>query len=106
MGNAVEKITPGAVKKRKAAEKAAAVQIQTQKQIATEQKAAAEEAKVEQKKALKQTAEIQRQSSEERNEQMSEIAERQALRKRIRAGRSSLLSGSALGVEERSSTLG
>lgn len=96
MGNVVKKIVPGAIKQEKAAKAAAAQQTQL-----------AKEAKAEQAVAMKQTEEIQRQSSEEKMSQQSELAERQALRKRVRAGRSSLLTGSALGVQgERSSTLG
>lgn len=49
---------------------------------------------------------LEKAQSEERLTQQSEMAEREALRKRMRAGRSSLLTGAATGVEQKQTTLG
>ncbi len=53
-----------------------------------------------------ETKELQRMQSEEAKEQESELAERKAMRKKKAAGRGSLLTGAATGVEDKQTTLG
>lgn len=53
-----------------------------------------------------ETKELERKQSEEAREQESELAERKAMRKKKAAGRSSLLTGAATGVDEKQTTLG
>lgn len=49
---------------------------------------------------------LEKSQSESRMAQESEMKEREAMRKRMRAGRSSLLTGAATGVEDKQTTLG
>ena len=50
--------------------------------------------------------ELERKQKEQAMAQDSELAERKALRKKAAAGRTSLLTGAATGVDEKQSTLG
>ena len=49
---------------------------------------------------------LERDQREQALEQESEVATREAMRKRSRSGRTSLLTGAATGVEDKQTTLG
>lgn len=57
-------------------------------------------------KPSKSAVELENRQLEEKREQESEISERQALKKKRAAGRSSLLTGAATGVADKSTIMG
>jgi len=81
-----------------------------QKSLLNQQQASFEQSQkalqTEQNKAMQAQESLQKKQDETRLEQESELAERQALRKRSRAGRTSLLTGAATGVDDKQTTLG
>lgn len=62
--------------------------------------------KVKEYKPSAESQELERRQLEERKEQESELSQRQAMKKKRAAGRSSLLTGAATGVDDKSSVLG
>jgi len=78
-------------------------ELRAQKSLLDQQQKAMQ---AEQNKATQAQEVLQAKQDETRLEQESELAARQAMRKRSRAGRTSLLTGAATGVDDKQTTLG